>query len=212
MQRTAMAILGHEADARNSVAASLAAIWRELPRLRDPLAFDAWSTRIVVHACRRRLRGVGPARVRELTIDAAEAGRTMPSAAGPADDVAERMALEQAFDRLDADARTILVLHHLDGRGLAEVAGDPGNPGRDDEVAAVRGPQGARARPGAGAMSRAGRCRRNRSRYRRPGNAPGASGSRQPDRARRGVDRRRRSRPPGQASRRGNRLRSSSAG
>jgi len=32
------------------------------------------------------------------------------------------MALERAFERLDADARTILVLHHLDGRGLAEVA------------------------------------------------------------------------------------------
>ena len=42
MQRTAMAILGHEADARDAVAESLAAIWRELPRLRDPLAFDAW--------------------------------------------------------------------------------------------------------------------------------------------------------------------------
>jgi RNA polymerase sigma-70 factor (ECF subfamily) len=128
MQRTAMAILGHEADARDAVAESLAAIWRELPRLRDPLAFDAWSTRIVVHACRRRLRGVGRTRVRELTIDAAEAGRSMASAAGPADDVAERMALERAFDRLDADARTILVLHHLDGRGLAEVAAILGIP------------------------------------------------------------------------------------
>ena len=71
MQRTAMAILGHEADARDAVAESLAAVWRELPRLRDALAFDAWSTRILVHACRRRLRGRGRARVRELTIDAA---------------------------------------------------------------------------------------------------------------------------------------------
>lgn len=122
MQRTAMAILGHEADARDAVAESLAAIWRELPRLRDPLAFDAWSTRIVVHACRRRLRGVGRARVRELTVDAAEAGGAIPWTAGPADEVADRMALEQAFDRLDVDARSILVLHHLDGRGLGEIA------------------------------------------------------------------------------------------
>ena len=128
MQRTAMAILGHEADARDAVAESLASIWRELPRLRDPLAFDAWSTRIVVHACRRRLRGRGRARVRELTIDAAEAGRTIPTSAGPADDVAERMALERAFERLDPDARSILVLHHLDGHGLGDIASVLGIP------------------------------------------------------------------------------------
>ncbi|HEY3163703.1 MAG TPA: RNA polymerase sigma factor [Candidatus Limnocylindrales bacterium] len=128
MQRMAMAILGHEADARDAVADSLAAIWRELPRLRDPLAFDAWSTRILVHACRRRLRGRGRARVRELTLDAADAGRAMPTAAGPADVVADRIGLERAFDRLDADERTILVLHHLDGRGLDEVAAVLGIP------------------------------------------------------------------------------------
>ena len=128
MQRTAMAILGHEADARDAVADSLAAIWRELPRLRDPFAFEAWSTRIVVHACRRRLRGRGRARVRELTIEGAEAGRAIPVTAGPADVVGERMALERAFERLDADARTILVLHHLDGRGLGEVAAVLGIP------------------------------------------------------------------------------------
>ena len=86
MQRTAMAILGHEGDARDAVADSLVAIWRELPRLRDPLAFDAWSMRILVHACRRRLRSRVRTRVRELTI-AADAGRSLPSSAGPADDV-----------------------------------------------------------------------------------------------------------------------------
>ena len=128
MQRMAMAILGHEADARDAVAESLVAIWRELPRLRDPLAFDAWSTRIVVNACKRRLRGRGRARIRELTLEGAAADRSLPTTAGPADDVAERMALERAFDRLDADARAILVLHHLDGRGLAEIAAVLGIP------------------------------------------------------------------------------------
>ena len=132
MQRTAMAILGHEADARDAVADALAAIWRELPRLRDPLAFEAWSTRILVHACRRRLRGRGRARVREVAIETVDASGTgtggAGSSAGPAEGVADRMALERAFDRLDADARTILVLHHLDGRGLTEVASILGIP------------------------------------------------------------------------------------
>jgi RNA polymerase sigma-70 factor (ECF subfamily) len=44
------------------------------------------------------------------------------------DDVAARIALELAFERLDADARTILVLHHLDGRGVAEIAAVLGIP------------------------------------------------------------------------------------
>ena len=127
MQRTAMAILGHEADARDAVADALAAIWRELPRLRDPLAFEAWSTRILVHACRRRLRGRGRTRVREVAMETVEGARSLTSPA-PGESVADRLALERAFERLDADARAILVLHHLEGRGLDEVAAVLGIP------------------------------------------------------------------------------------
>jgi RNA polymerase sigma-70 factor (ECF subfamily) len=117
MERTAMAILGREADARDAVAEAIAAVWRELPRLRDDAAFEAWSTRILVHACRRRLRAIGRSRVRELTIDGA-----MGASAAPAtDEILDRLAVERAFERLDGDARTILVLHHLDGRTLAEI-------------------------------------------------------------------------------------------
>ena len=46
----------------------------------------------------------------------------MRASPGPADEVDERMALERAFERLDVGARSILVLHHLEGRGLAEIA------------------------------------------------------------------------------------------
>jgi RNA polymerase sigma-70 factor (ECF subfamily) len=124
MQRTAMAILGHEADARDAVGEALGSAWRAISGLRDPAAFDGWLTRILVHACRRRLRGRGRSRVRELTMDAAE-GRASTALT---DDVLERLALERAFERLDADARTILVLHHLDGLGLAELAAGLGIP------------------------------------------------------------------------------------
>lgn len=127
MQRTAMAILGHEADARDAVADALAAVWRELPRLRDPEAFDAWSTRILVHACRRRLRGRGRTRVREVAMEAAEGARPL-SSPSPGDSIVERLALDRAFERLDANARAILVLHHLDGRRLDEVAAILGIP------------------------------------------------------------------------------------
>ncbi len=118
MTRTAMAILGHEADARDAVADALASVWRELPRLRDPQAFEAWSTRILVHACRRTLRRRGRERVREVAIE----GQTGLGVADPTDATSGRIALERAFDRLDADARAILVLHHLEGRPLSEIA------------------------------------------------------------------------------------------
>src|SRR5439155_830766 len=98
---------------RRGFASYAALIGTALPRLRDVAAFDAWSTRILVHACRRRLRGRGRARVRELTIGAAETKGAMPASSGPADEVDERMALERAFERLDVGARSILVLHHL---------------------------------------------------------------------------------------------------
>jgi len=127
MTRTAMAILGHEADARDAVADALGAVWRGLPQLRDPLAFDAWSTRILVHACRRSLRRRGRERVHEVVIGA-ESPEVGSEVAGPADLVSGRIALERAFDRLDADARAILVLHHLDGRPLSEIAAVLGVP------------------------------------------------------------------------------------
>ena len=121
MTRTAMAILGHEADALDAVAETIAAVWRELPRLRDAEAFDAWSQRILVHECRRTLRRRGRARVHEIGVEAA-AGVTGGVGSGVPDSVASRQALERAFERLDADDRTLLVLHHLDGRSLADLA------------------------------------------------------------------------------------------
>ena len=130
MQRTAMAILGREADANDAVAQTLESVWRELPRLRDATAFDAWSTRILVHACRKLLRRRGASSIRELTLshstDADPPGSawTSPSA----ETVLARIALERAFERLGPDERTILVLHHLDGHGLAEIASILGVP------------------------------------------------------------------------------------
>jgi RNA polymerase sigma-70 factor, ECF subfamily len=122
MLRTAMAITGSEGEARDAVQDALVAAWRELAALRDPASFDAWLTRILVNRCRRGLRRMGIARVREISTD------LVPDEAAPrspdlASGVLERRALERAFDRLSVDERTILVLHHLDGRAVADIAG-----------------------------------------------------------------------------------------
>ena len=122
MSRTAMAILGHEADARDAVQAALTAMWRGLPSLREPDRFEAWSTRILVHACRRIARERRRAGLREMTIDAEVAPAGLPHVEGPGDATVRRIALERAFDRLDVEERAILVMHHLDGRALTKIA------------------------------------------------------------------------------------------
>lgn len=121
MTRTAMAILGREDEARDAVQDALLTAWRELAALRDPGAFDAWLTRILVNRCRRGLRRIGLRRVREIPVHALR-DADEPRSDDPSVSVDGRRALERAFDRLSVEDRTLLVLHHLDGRSVASIA------------------------------------------------------------------------------------------
>lgn len=129
MTRVATAILGDPADVADALQETLVALWRQLPRLRDAERFDAWADRVLVNACRLVLRRRGRRRLREIampTVDGAtEAAiddRTFDAA------VADRDAFDRAFETLSADARAILVLHHLEGRPLAAIAASLGIP------------------------------------------------------------------------------------
>jgi RNA polymerase sigma-70 factor, ECF subfamily len=127
--RTATAILGHEEDASDALQDALSRAWRGLSGLRDEDRFDAWLTRILVNECRTALKRRGRTRIREIAVDDGAANREPASTrAAVADSVVGRIALEAAFERLTADERTILVLHHLDGRPLDEVAAILGIP------------------------------------------------------------------------------------
>ena len=55
--RTALAILGNEADARDATQEIFLRVWRNLPELRDADHFAAWFGRIVVNTCRTAIRG-----------------------------------------------------------------------------------------------------------------------------------------------------------
>jgi RNA polymerase sigma-70 factor (ECF subfamily) len=116
--RLTSAILGDEADARDAAQETFVAAWRELPRLREPDKFEAWLQRIAVNASRMTLRARGRRRVRE--IPSSEMA-SLASAVAP-DERSDARTLERAMDRLDVDQRAILVIHHLDGRPLAEIA------------------------------------------------------------------------------------------
>lgn len=121
MTRTAMAILGREDEARDAVQDALLTAWRELAALRDPGAFDAWLTRILVNRCRRGLRRIGLRRVREIPVHVL--GETdEPRSDDLSASVDGCRALERAFERLSVEDRTLLVLHHLDGRSVASIA------------------------------------------------------------------------------------------
>jgi RNA polymerase sigma-70 factor (ECF subfamily) len=121
MLRTAMAILGQEDTARDAVQDALLSAWRDVRSLRDPRAFDPWLTRILVNRCRRLGRGLSERRARETRLEGTVGGAAEPAGFDLAA-LDERHALEAAFERLTFDDRTILVLHHLDGRPVAEVA------------------------------------------------------------------------------------------
>jgi RNA polymerase sigma-70 factor (ECF subfamily) len=118
--RLTSAILGDEADARDAAQETFVLAWRELPRLRESDKFEAWLQRVAVNAARMTLRARGRRRVREIPSSQVDAlaGR----AATDDGAVADATRLDAALVMLPVDQRAILVLHHLDGRPLAEVA------------------------------------------------------------------------------------------
>lgn len=130
--RLAYSILGNQADAADATQDAVVSAWRQLPRLRDQRAFDGWLNRIVANAARmsRRHR----VRLREVRVGSTTGDDGAPSGPEPSDPAAGRQvdaiasadAIGRAFDRLREQDRVILVLHHVEDRPLAEIAGTMG--------------------------------------------------------------------------------------
>ncbi len=119
--RLSYAILGDEADARDAAQDTFVTAWRQIGRLRDADRFDAWLQRVAVNAARMTHRSRRRRGVRE--IPAARLGGVIPevrATRSPAEQDART--LDAALARLPIEQRTILVLHHLDGRSIAELA------------------------------------------------------------------------------------------
>lgn len=118
LDRVAYGILRDRDMAEDAMQAALVQIWRKLPTLRDPDRFEAWSYRLLVHACYAE----------------AKRSRRMPRVTDdiPGRDefgvVLDRDQLERAFRRLTLEQRTVLVLrHYLDLRPetVAQTLGIP---------------------------------------------------------------------------------------
>jgi RNA polymerase sigma-70 factor (ECF subfamily) len=109
--------------AEDATQQALLAIWRDLPQLRDPHRFEAWSYRLLVRACYaegRRERRWSP-NLRLLPTDEMAAGEGLSS-------VHDRDQLERGFRRLSMDHRTVVVLHHFLDMTLEDVAQTLGIP------------------------------------------------------------------------------------
>lgn len=122
--RMAVAITRNESDARDAVQEACVSAWRELPRLRGQAQFDSWLGQILVNACRGLLRRRRRVHVREIAVDAMPASSSWDETVatdGPADATGEVEAIRRAFDRLDPAVRSLLVLHYVEERPLAEI-------------------------------------------------------------------------------------------
>jgi RNA polymerase sigma-70 factor (ECF subfamily) len=103
--------------AEDATQQALLNVWRDLPQLRDPARFDAWSYRLLVRACyaeARRTRRWAP-NLRLLPADE-------PTAADGTSLVIDRDQLERGFRRLSVEHRAVVVLHHYLDLPLSEVA------------------------------------------------------------------------------------------
>jgi RNA polymerase sigma-70 factor (ECF subfamily) len=114
----ALGILGQPADARDATQEAFVAAWRKLATLRDVERFDAWLDRITVNACRMALRKRRGVREIRLLPDT-DYGADTQSATDPDPAAA---AFDSAFETLSVDQRALLFEHHLDGRGIGEIA------------------------------------------------------------------------------------------
>lgn len=118
--RLASAILGTD-GAPEAVENAFVAAWRELPRMSEPQRFDGWFRRILLDECRMQVRRNSGAtavlvdRASEAPLDAWDTTETQR--------VGVIGQLEDAFERLDADDRAMVVMFHLEGRSVADIAG-----------------------------------------------------------------------------------------
>src|SRR5918996_4878762 len=109
--------------AEDATQQALLSIWQDLPQLRDPARFDAWSYRLLVRACYaegRNQRRWAP-NLRLLPADE-------PMAADGMSSVVDRDQLESGFRRLSLEHRAVVVMHHYLDLPLERVADTLGIP------------------------------------------------------------------------------------
>ena len=122
--RLAAVVLGDPVEAEDATHDAVVRAWSSFGSLRDRDSFDAWFQRIVVNACRDRMRRD---RVRRSLPLASELPG-LPPVADAAQGAPERDALARALERLTPDHRMVVVLRFyadLPIEAIAQRLGEP---------------------------------------------------------------------------------------
>lgn len=117
LYRMALGVLGDAARADDATQRALVAVWRDLPRLRDPQRFDAWSYRLLVRACYAEVKR-RPRWLPESVISESDE----PTAPDDYHVVLERDRLERGLARLSVEHRAVIVLRYMLDLPLDQVA------------------------------------------------------------------------------------------
>ena len=117
--RLATFVLRNASDGEDAVHDAAVLAWTRFDELRDRSLFDAWFDRIVINVCRQRLRRRG---IRPLVMDVTPVVPLADGASGRA----EHDALRRALGRLTPEHRAVVVLRHLEGYSIGEIAARTG--------------------------------------------------------------------------------------
>jgi RNA polymerase sigma-70 factor, ECF subfamily len=120
----------NDADAADLTQEVFVRAYRALPRLQTPEAFTSWLYRIAVNLSRNWLRDRGRVRIESLEVpgEEGEEGSTReiadpsgdPAALAQTRDMQERV--QKAIAGLSPDHRQVVMLHHIEGMPVEEIA------------------------------------------------------------------------------------------
>ena len=117
----ARAILRDQTEAQDATHDAFVQAWRKWDTLRDPARFEQWFDRILVNACRLRLRG----RSRQATDISAEVALASGDHAARADD---QTTLRAAIATLSPDHQVVVALRYFRDYSIDDIAGRLGIP------------------------------------------------------------------------------------
>jgi RNA polymerase sigma-70 factor (ECF subfamily) len=118
--RIARLILGDPVEAEDATHDAALAAWRRFADLREPAKFEAWFGRILVNACRDRVRS---RRRLPISIEALGVGPLRDSrSADPAEAVVRQEFLRSAIRSLSPEHREVVVLRYYADLTVEQIA------------------------------------------------------------------------------------------